>query len=301
LPTTKTNRIYLPVGKGRREVKKVKRNYDRTERFPALSISLAILLILSFEVFPVVEAISSQDPAKNLPDHLIKVAEWMSKGNATDLKRILNEMVQQEALKQEIIKSTNGAILNSPLIQDTVGGIMPLSLPFYRFNNIAWVSPDTKEIVTNKVVGHVGNPNNVIYGDYVPARFTCTGWNQDYNHPVSGEAIVNGPLTGTCSGSVRVQGWKAATNSSGYDQYGAWIWQNAVYVWASYGFVSNPHYIGYVFVTASSNTNYYVGSTTPYGPVNYLYVACTSLAWYPDWYSPHWYADVNLDTVFIQV
>lgn len=266
------------------------------------TISLIVLLILSLQISIVDAANSNQYPRKILPDRLIRVAEWMSKGNATYLNSILNEMVQQEALKQDIIKSTNGAVLNPPLLKSSSANIQPNYVGYYWINNIAYSSPNTIDSRDGTVVGKVTNPQNLRVADGVPGELMTRGWNNNTNNPVSGEACANGPLTGTCqSGSVYVQGWRGPLSSppTGTDRDGAYAWQNYVYVWVSNGFVTNPHYVGSVQVLATSNTAYYVGPAGAYGYFNYIYFCCATQAWYPIPYSPHSYADVYVDTAYV--
>jgi hypothetical protein len=273
-------------------------------RSVVLTVSLAVLLILSFEVTFVSAALNNQDATKNLPDRLIRVAEWMSKGNATYYYQLLNEMVQQEALKQGIIKSTNGAVLNPPLLESSFGGIQPNYVGYYWISNIAWISPPTIDIRYNWPVGSVTNDpyNTLRTADGTFGRLYTCGWNNNQSHPVSGEALANGPLTGTCqSGSVYVQGKRGIRYVPGiqYDDDGAYRWDNYVYVWVSDGYVPNPHYVGSAQITATSNTAVYAGPAGAYGYFNYIYFGCATPAWYPTPYSPHSYADVYCDTAFV--
>ena len=266
-----------------------------------LTFSLIVLLLISFEASSVGAVISTQDPTKKLPDFLVRAAECMSKGNTTYLALILNEMVQQETLKQEIIKSTNGAVLHPTFLQESSNNIQPDYVGYYWISSIAHVSPPMYD-VNGKLVGRIRYHQNLVVADGKYAEFMTCGWNKDYNKPKGGEACANGPLTRTCqSGSVYVQGWRGALTypPTGYDQDGYYKWENYIIVWVSYGYTSYPHYVAYVQVLASSNTAYYVGPAGAYGAFNYIYITSWTPPWYPQDYSPHAYNDVYLDTAFV--
>ena len=265
------------------------------------ALCLSVLLLIGFEASSVNASLITQDPRLKLPDFLVRVAEYMSRGNSTYLALILNEMVQQETLKQEIIKSTKGAVLNPPIIQDSSTNLQPDYVGYYRISSINQISEPMKD-VNGELIGQISNPQNLVGADGRYAEFMTRGWNKNYAHPEGGEACANGPLTGTCqSGQVYVQGWRGALTypPNGFDEDGEYEWRNYIFVWVSYGYTSNPHYVGYVQVLASSNTAYYVGPAGSYGVFNYIYLSSWTPPWYPQDYSPHIYNDVYLDTAFV--
>ena len=45
-----------------------------------------------------------------LPNFLVSYAQFLSKGNSTELAIIENEMITQQQIKQERIAATNGAV-----------------------------------------------------------------------------------------------------------------------------------------------------------------------------------------------
>lgn len=82
--------------------------------------------------FDSVYATLAIDETSKIPRILLQWSEYKANGNLTELKRIRTEIVRQLELHEELIKSTNGAVLQPPVGYRTT----------YHYLTVAWVSPD---------------------------------------------------------------------------------------------------------------------------------------------------------------
>lgn len=228
------------------------------------------------------------------------------------LTRMLNQMVEQEARKQEIIKFTNGAVLQPNLPLNKADS--STSNPQLDYIGYYWLSDTNRHSdpmyenndPNQRCVGYVYDWTKVAsYPDDDFAELYTAGWNLVDTQYGGGEALVNGPLDGTCqSGNVYIQAkvgpyWEPYYDL--YDEDGWYMWNNYVIVYCSEGPVGmgEADYVGYVSVQAESKTQYYVGTGGYYGPFNWLYVFCWTPPYLPSNYYPHIYNSVYIDTAFV--
>jgi hypothetical protein len=229
-----------------------------------------IMLISSLETIRVNATINDKDYV--LPDFLIRLSEYISKGNATELERIQNQMITQEKIKQDRIESTNGAVLHSSASKNTLLDWPPV---YSCLSTIEYTSPDTS-------YGYIEYEDEMIgsYDDSF-AHLHTDDWNYHYDETAEGGEAFAGGYTygGWASGDFYVQAKRGSHWQSG--------WQNYVILYTS-DYIDTPfgswNYIGYAQVTASSSTEYYVG--TSYIQWNCLSVMCWTPPPYPNYYSP---------------
>ena len=203
-------------------------------------------------------AIFSDNEQYALPDFLLRLSEYLSRGNASELARIRKEMVQQENIKQDRIKSTSGAVLNCPpsgnpltdefevrYIEQVLSHTENTSLPYDPYT----------------VIGNITDWD-FISGDGLDgncAHLMATGWYYWEGEYVGGEAIAVGALNGYAwdLSDIDVYAKKGPLTGSGGD------WYNYLIVMVAY----NPddwndfHYIGYEQVFSEEVEGYYFGST----------------------------------------
>jgi hypothetical protein len=201
-----------------------------------------------------------------LPDFLERMAEYLSQGNVTELKRIRSQMIQQEKIKQEMIKSTNGAILDwSDFTKVTTKDT------FTRYvTDITYASPDTQyPVPPYTIIGKIEN-EDLIEGSYPDgscAYLEATGY---YEYPPgsgqwhSGEAISRGDLDDLAYGNTHIGVYAKEGPLTGTEPLLPYaIWKNYLIVMVAY----NPssmwdwNYIGYVQVFSDTVQGFYIGST----------------------------------------
>jgi len=278
-------------------------------RYLIVTLFLITILFVSFEANCASAVLKNIDPAQKLPYILLRWAEYISKGNATKLSLILDEIVQQEARNQETIKASNGAVLHPSMPKDAINinraRIQPDYVGYYWINDITGTSDIKYDYSTWDVVGEIDDATNLVGGpdDYYANLLTC-GWDQVDPDLGGGEALASCTLDGTCqSGQIYIQAEVGPRYDSGldlYDGYGWYEWQNWVIVCVSDGPVGmgDATYVGCVSVQDTSKTQYFVGYAGEGGPFNYIYVFCWTPPWYPNDYYPHIYNSVLIDTAF---
>lgn len=84
----------------------------QTNKLALIGALITILLASSFTFTYASASIPEQD--EDLPDFLLKLSERFSDGNATKLALMREQMREQLKHNQEIIASTNGAVLDGP-------------------------------------------------------------------------------------------------------------------------------------------------------------------------------------------
>jgi hypothetical protein len=190
----------------------------------------------------------------DLPVFLLRLSEHLSRGNASELARLRNEMVQAEKLKQERIKSTNGAVLHSPssrggtrdggymrYIESVIGHSEPMYGPTGRIGYIDdWYYLEGSE-----------PDGNLAYLEAI-------GWYDS----VGGEACAHGQLNAPVYSSSDVYVWAKKGPLTGSPPLPPWAyWKNYVMVMNAY----NPqdewdwHWVGYAQAYSSQVTDYYIG------------------------------------------
>ena len=242
----------------------------------SLVITLAIVMLTSsLGAVCVQGAVDMQNYRKYvLPDYLLRLAEYQSNGNLTELARIKNQMIEQEMIKQDRIASTNGAVLKLNRSVQTLSSHPPI------YSCLS--SLEYSKISPPESFGYVDNPGNVVgTADNVFAHCHTDGWNHHNDSTVmGGEAFIPGYMYGGwASGDFYVQAKIGAHSQSG--------WQNYVILYVS-GDINTPFgqwtYLGRCQVTSSSSNEIYVGT-------NYASWACLAvMVWtpppYPIPYSP---------------
>ncbi len=208
-----------------------------------------------------------------LPDYLVRYAEYLSNGNATQLAIIESEMVTQQKTNQERIAATNGACLNfDPNSQTSL--ITQSTTIYSQVSSIIATSPPTIDIKTGATVGEILNANGLIgQPDGVYAYLFTDGWTENVNNPIGGEAFADCLMT----------------NQGAYGD---------MYI---YAYTPLPSWNNYVMISGSNNNANWnwigcaqVSSTTPgwiwtgYNATAYQYVGieCWTPPPYPIYYSP---------------
>lgn len=85
-----------------------------------------------------------------LPNFLVSYAQFLSKGNSTELAIIENEMITQQQIKQERIAATNGAVLNFSPSTSQLSSANPDNSPTYSW--ITSITGITQKLLTAKLV-----------------------------------------------------------------------------------------------------------------------------------------------------
>lgn len=221
---------------------------------------------------------SEQD---NLPDFLQRLAEYLSRGNASELARYKREIAQQEKIKQDRIKATRGAILRPSLAGSSV-----MSWDYYVWPDVLLgVSPD-QYTPWGVMIAHVDNalcirgsaPDGYLayleaigsYGSVSGEALTRFSTNEEVSNipvPFYADFMVyakKGPLTGS-GPPPPVAVWKNyVIIQYAYNPSSMWDW----------------HYVGYAQVFADGITEYYIG-TTFWNDFNQISVSTISMAnWY---------------------
>jgi hypothetical protein len=237
-------------------------------------ILVVVMLASSLGAVCVNAAVNEQYSRKYvLPDFLLRLAEYQSNGNSTELARIKNQMIEQELIKQDRIASTKGAVLKLELSDSPL-----LDWPtIYSFlSTVEIVSPDES-------YGYIENENNMI-GSYDNsfAHLHTDDWNHVYDPDDvrGGEAFAAGyTYGGWASGDFYVQAKRGTHWQSG--------WQNYVILYTTNS-IDTPfgqwNYLGYAPVTSSSSTEVYIG--TSYSTWSCLGVMCWTPPPYPNYYEP---------------
>jgi hypothetical protein len=248
---------------------------------------LAIVLLMSIGLETAYATSAIQDSSVTLPDFLLRWAEKISNGNASELARRTNQIIQQEKINKDRIASTNGAVLN--LSMKGVSSVNSLSYypPYYAtITNIYYNSPDTIDIVTQEVVGHIDNPDaleNTADNNF--AWLKTTGWNENNNWPEGGEAFGVGSMTGYWAcGDVYIT---AKTDQPSWDNYViVSIYVTGYEAW---------YYLGWERVTSTSPSDVYIGTT--YASFSDVAIECWTPPPYPQYYEPLMMNSVYVDSL----
>jgi hypothetical protein len=189
-----------------------------------------------------------------LPDFLQKLAEYLSKGNATELERYKKQIARQEKIKADRIKSTNGAILNwsswSASIQLTDDYFLR---HFYYVDDPAtgifedWHGEERIGLAEN-----VRNMEGSLDGNL--AYFEALDWYDQHG----GEALSNGLLDGLAYDLSDIGIYAMKGNRTGSPEDG---WRNYLIVFVAYDWDGPWDYVGYAQAFSDVVDGYYIGST----------------------------------------
>jgi hypothetical protein len=108
--------------------------------------SVAVVIMILFVAYSLQPAFADylNKDDNVLADFLEKWAEYRSRGNASELVRYRNELIQAEKLKQERIKSTNGAVLQASemsLLMDETYWYIYENLEYSPYEYDPWTEP----------------------------------------------------------------------------------------------------------------------------------------------------------------
>lgn len=233
----------------------MKKNATQKRKIPTMIIFITILTVSSLATVYASATIEKKQNT-DLPDILLRYSEYLSKGNATELIRIREEMIKQENIKRERIKETKGAVLDFDIAE-----VVTLSNPpTYSFiGDVLIVSPAES-------FGYVENADNVELGqDSSYAHFHTDGWFSDPEDPLygnGGEAFVAGstyPGTGFGDVYVRCRRGPHSANRPPWNDY--------VMIRTSNSINGPWNWLGYAQVPSYTATNLFIntcGSTFSY-------------------------------------
>lgn len=71
-----------------------------------LKLSIIVTFIAIMLTGSLQTVFASSNDNIDLPDFLVRYAQYQSKGNVTEFNRIINQMIKQEQLKRDTIAST---------------------------------------------------------------------------------------------------------------------------------------------------------------------------------------------------
>jgi hypothetical protein len=259
-------------------VKKVKKLQQK--RGIPIFILLATILMISNIAFAYSKPALDKKPEKILPDILLRYSEYLSQGNATELARIRQEMIEQEKIKSDRIKETNGAVLDFSLMEN-----MLLSWPpHYNFIGDVLIVSDREDF------GYVDNPSSVEMGqDNSYAHFHTDGWFDDPEDPYygnGGEAFVAGDMwPGYALGDVYVH-CRRGPHSANRPP-----WNDYCMISTSTSINGPWSYLGYAQVPSYTATDLYIG--TKGSTFNYISI----MFWTPFEYEE--YNCVEVDNVIV--
>jgi len=250
-----------------------------------LIITLAVILLASSLGGIVNAAINKQNEdfsTEALPDFLLRFSEYLSKGNASELARIRLQMIEQEKVNRDRIASTKGAVLNfSPR-----GGTLLSWPPWYSFlETVLFESPPED-------YGYIDYATRIEGGqDNSYAHFHTDGWNEDYEHPLGGEAFAGGTMYRNVGGGDIYVRCRRGPHSGDRPP-----WQDYVMVSTANNINGPWYYRGAGQVNSYSASYLYIGTT--YSTFKYLSVMCWTPPPYPDPYTyPDYFNCVEVDNV----
>jgi hypothetical protein len=220
-----------------------------------------IFLTTSFETVYASYVNSEQD---DLPGFLQRLAEYLSRGNASELERYKKEIAQQEKVKQDLIKSTDGTILHSSSLGSHEKGLRDGCVWPEQF-----IEDSPPMYWGGVLIGHIEDAENIGGSgtDGNSALLEATGWYEyPEDHFVSGEALSSWVLNEEVENDVSWSHFYAYAKKgplTGSPPPPPWaIWKNYVIIQVA----DNPtsmwdwHYVGYAQAYDSEITEYYVGS-----------------------------------------
>ncbi len=218
-----------------------------------------------------------------LPDYLLRFTDYLSKGNATKLAEIRNQMIEQLKINQDRIASTKGAVLHSlkssPLLES-----WPPTFSF--MSSVEFTSPYEDYGYIESAEDLVGSEDDSF------AHFHTDGWNENYQSPMGGESFAAGYLYGSqwASGDFYIYGKAGPHSGYGYSNY--------VMVYVSNDInedFGSWTFLGYVQVLAASEQAYYIG--TSFSTWSCIAIMCWTPPPYPIYYYPLVLNCVNIDYV----
>jgi hypothetical protein len=219
-----------------------------------------------------------------LPDFLLRISEYLSKGNETRLNEIRDQMIEQERIKQERIESTKGAVLhlssqNSSLLD------WP---PTYSFMDEFLFNSSYEQY------GYVEDWLEMIGScDGSFTHLHTVGWNEHYDETASGgEAFVAGTWYGSqwASGDFYVYARHGPDTTYGYSNFVMfWVTNDDPNDFDSW------NYVGYAQTVSWTTQDYYMG--TSFSTWKYVAVSCWTPPPYPQYYEPLVHNCVEVDCV----
>jgi hypothetical protein len=250
-----------------------------------LIVAFAMILLTSnlTTVFASASINKHDSSGEVLPEYLLLVSKYLSKGNTTELARIRQEMIRQEQIKQDRIKSTNGAVLNFSPPES------PLDDEYYWYmDTVEYVSPDQYDIY-DELIGHVDDAEEMTWdSDDDCALLETFGWDKNYSDPEpdAGEALVNGYMEDWALGDIYVRACQGP--NSGSDP----PWSNYVQVWVNSNYNNETwRYVGYAQARSTTLEWIYIGTCSLF---NVIAVCCITPPQHPDWYEP-----IILNSVYV--
>lgn len=267
----------------RRGDKKMKRTMKRMKLSLIFITFAVIMLASSLAVGYVNAAINEQKEDSStvaLPDFLLRLSEYLSKGNKSELARIRHQMIEQEKVNRERIASTRGAVLTfSPSDDALLSGP-----PIYSFLlEVVKTSPWEPYGYIEYAYRMTGGQDNSY------AHLHTTDWNHDYGNPQGGEAFAAGYMYRySGQGDIYVR----CRRGSGYPSY-----QDYVIVYTSNDINALTwDYRGYAQVPSTSATNLYIG--TVYSTFRCISISCWTPPQAPVYYEPLIKNCVYVDNVY---
>ncbi len=256
----------------------------------SLILAFAVIMIASsFEAIYTNAASNTQESSKYaLPDFLLRLSEYQANGNATQLERIRNQMLEQEKIKQDRIVETKGAVLN--LVLPEKARLLLDWPPIYSYLSTVeddWTSPDES-------YGYIDNEHNLEgTADNNYAHLHTDDWNHVYDpdYVMGGEAFAAGYMYGGwASGDFYVHAKRGPHWQSG--------WQNYVILYTTDD-LNTPfgewNYLGYGSANSSSAIDVYIG--TSFSSWECLAVMVWTPPPYPNYYEPLICNCVDIDCV----
>jgi hypothetical protein len=230
--------------------------------------------------FDSVYATLTIDETSKIPTFLLHWSESWAKGNLTELKRIRAQIVSQLEWNEEMIKSTNGAVLQKPpagyrttfthvtVDQWTDKGINP----YYPdpWDEISWVENPYD-------LG--GQSSDGECTRLVAINFFNDWWGEalTHCHPVEAPLLYGGGIYADAK-----KGPLTGQEIYPYDYEGEWC--NYLIAMVALDPVSmwDWNFVGYAPVFSSSITTYYLGDSYNFAPYNHVSIstACPG-NWYP--------------------
>jgi hypothetical protein len=203
-----------------------------------------------------------------LSDFLLKLSEYISKGNSTELVRIRKEMKAQEKINQAIDHANppKSAVGSHQTLDIYTSGylsqILNFSPPMY--------TPDDEYLPPgppHQLIGEVQNPYYVEGSgpDGVGAHYSATGWYYYDGGYTWGEALSNGEASEPYDGLAEFH----ITAKSDHPQEDPW--HNYLIIWVSDDNVV-WHYLYYVEVHSSDWQDYTIGNIN----INFSYISVMS-------------------------
>ena len=236
-----------------------------------------------------VPAVSVDDSDVALPDYLLRLSEYLSKGNASELERIRHQMVEQEKINRERIESTKGAVLNfrppdSPLLD------WP---PTYScLSDVVYASPDMYDYPNppHNLIGYIRDAERIEGSeDGAYAHLHTSGWDHNYENPHGGEALTKGFMIHPARGDIYVQ------CRVGPHQGSRPPWDDYVLMWTSNSIDGPWDYRGFQQVPFGEPTLIYFGTT--YSQFSCISISCWTPPPHPIW-CPDLFNCVEIDYTF---